>query len=174
MSTQFVSKQSNYCVILKNGIEGNRILGTQPVAGIYIKFEGGIVTIKDEQIAKMLREHPSFGNDFIEVEEIGTDPYSDTRNDIEPEHVMSDIKYGHAEAVKGIAKPVKLTPQMKKLIEGEAMKMLPGLLKSNPKILKDIITTMASEMKSKEEKEVVEEKDEEVVAPIVSKNTNKK
>lgn len=156
MSTQFVSKQSNYAIVLKSGIEGNRILGTQPIAGIYIKFEGGIVTVKDEKIAEMLREHPGFGNDFIEVEEIGTDPYSDTRNDVEPEHVMSNITYGHAEAVKGIAKPVKLTPQMKKLIESEAMKMLPGLLKSNPQVLKDIITTMASEMKEKEDKKAEE------------------
>jgi hypothetical protein len=158
MSTQFVSKQSNYCVILKSGIEGNRILGTQPVSGIYIKFEGGIVTVKDESIAKMLREHPSFGNDFIEVEEIGTDPYSDSRTEIEPEHIMSEIKYGHAEAVKkGMAKPVKLTPAMKKVVEGEAIKMLPSLLKANPDILKGIIMSLAAEMKDKEQKAEVPE-----------------
>ena len=157
MSTQFVSKQSNYCVILKSGIEGNRILGTQPVAGIYIKFEGGIVTVKDESIAKMLREHPSFGNDFIEVEEIGADPYADSRTDIEPEHIMSEIKYGHAEAVKGMAKPVKLTPAMKKVVEVEAIKMLPSLLKENPDILKGIIMSLAAEMKEKEQKAEVPE-----------------
>jgi hypothetical protein len=153
MSTQFVSKNSNYCVVLKSGIEGNRILGTQPVAGIYIKFEGGIVTVKEEKVAEMLRNHPNFGTDFIEVQESGVDPYSDTRQEIEPEHVMSEIKYGHAEAVKGLAKPVKLTPAMKKLIESEAVKMLPSLLKANPTILKDIITSLAAEMKEKEAKE---------------------
>jgi hypothetical protein len=63
---------------------------------------------------------------------------------------MSEIKYGHAEAVKGIAKPVKLTPAMKKLIESEAVKMLPSLLKANPKILKDIIMGLAADMKEKE------------------------
>jgi len=169
MSTQFVSKQSNYCVILKNGIEGNRILGTQPVAGMYVKFEGGIVTVKDEQMAQLLREHPSFGNDFIEVEEIGQDPYSDSRTDIEPEHIMSEIKYGHAEAVKGMAKPVKLTPAMKKVVEVEAIKMLPSLLKENPEILKGLIMSLAAEMKDKEEKteaeEEVKEEKEEVQEP---------
>lgn len=154
MSTQFVSKNSNYMVVLKNGIEGNRILGTQPIAGIYIKFEGGIVTVKEEKVAQMLREHPNFGTDFIEVQEGVQDPYADTRSEIEPEHVMSNIKYGHAEAVKGIAKPVKLTPAMKKLIESEAVKMLPSLLKANPKILKDIIMGLAADMKDKEDQDI--------------------
>jgi hypothetical protein len=167
MSTQFVSKQSNYCVILKNGIEGNRILGTQPIAGMYVKFEGGIVTVKDEQMAKMLREHPGFGNDFIEVEEIGRDPYSDSRTDTEPEHIMSEIKYGHAEAVKGMAKPVKLTPAMKKVVEVEALKMLPSLLKENPEILKGIIMNLAAEMKEKEAKGEVSEPKKEDKKPEV-------
>lgn len=157
MSTQFVSKNSNYCVVLKSGIEGNRILGTQPVAGIYIKFEGGIVTVKEDKVAEMLRNHPNFGTDFIEVQETGVDPYSDTREEVEPEHVMSEIKYGHAEAVKGMAKPVKLTPAMKKVVEVEAIKMLPALLKANPDILKGIIMSLAAEMKEKEAKEIKEE-----------------
>jgi len=146
-------------VVLKNGIEGNRILGTQPVAGIYIKFEGGIVTVKEDKVAQMLREHPQFGNDFIEVEAIGMDPYADSRTEIEPEHVMSEIKYGHAEAIKGTAKPVKITPAMKKFIESEAIKMLPSILKANPTILKDIITNLAADMKDKEPKEMKEVKE---------------
>ena len=147
-------------VVLKSGIEGNRILGTQPVAGIYIKFEGGIVTVKEDKVVQMLRDHPSFGVDFIEVAELGMDPYSDTRQEVEPEHVMSEIKYGHAEAVKGIAKPIKLTPAMKKVIESEAIKMLPSLLKSNPKILKDVIMNLANEMKEKEVQEAKTESKE--------------
>ena len=152
MATQFVSKSSNYMVVLKNGIEGNRILGTQPISGVYVKFEGGIVTIKDDKVADLLREHPSFGTDFIEVADAGVDPFADTREEIEPSHVISNIKYGHSEKSSGTPPKVKLTPQMKKLIEGEALKMIPGILKSNPEILKSIITSMAADMKAKEEK----------------------
>jgi hypothetical protein len=40
-----------------------------------------------------------------------------------------------------------MSPQLKKLIEAEAIKMLPGILSSNPAMLKDIILGLASEMK---------------------------
>jgi hypothetical protein len=139
-------------VVLKNGIEGNRILGTQPISGIYVKFEGGIVTIKDDKVADLLREHPSFGADFIEVQDASVDPFADTREEIEPTHVISNITYGHSEKSTGTAPKMKMTPQMKKLIEGEALKMIPGILKSNPEILRGIITDMAKDLKNKEEK----------------------
>lgn len=177
MSTQFVSKNSNYMVVLKNGIEGNRILGTQPISGIYIKFEGGIVTIKEESIAEMLRAHPSFGSDFIEVKENEVDPYLDTREETEPVHVVSEIKYGHVEKVKGAPQKIKLTPQIKKMIEGEALKMIPGLLKENPQILKDIIVSLAEEMKAKEVPATEEDSinlEEKPIKPVLSKKTSTK
>jgi len=168
MSTQFVSKNSNYMVVLKNGIEGNRILGTQPISGIYIKFEGGIVTIKEDSIAEMLRQHPGFGAEFIEVKENEIDPFADTREEIEPAHNIAEVKYGHLEKASGTPPKVKMTPQMKKFIEGEAVKMLPGLLKENPEILKSIILDLAKEMKAKEVPEEPKEEKEEVPAPKVT------
>lgn len=149
MSTKFVSKNSNYMVVLKNGIEGNRQNGTHAIPGLYIKFQSGVVDIKEDSIAELMRNHKDCGTDFIEVKAEEADPYIDTRQDIEPIHTMQEIKYGHAEG-KTRTGSAKLTPAMKKLIEGEAMKMLPGLLKSNPKILKDIIVSLAAEMKEKE------------------------
>lgn len=163
MSTKFVSKNSNYMIVLKSGIEGNRALGTHAISGLYVKFQGGVVDVKEESVIKMLRDHPSFGIDFIEVKESEVDPYADERVDIEPEHVIQEIKYGHSEGLKGTPRSTKLTPAMKKLVEAEAMKMLPGLLKANPKILKDIITSMAADMKAKEE--VSEEPEEEGKKP---------
>lgn len=162
MSTKFVSKNSNYMVVLKNGIEGNRNLGTHAIPGLYIKFQSGSVDIKEESIVTMLRAHPSFGIDFIEVKQNEVDPFVDIREDSEPDHVVSEIKYGHAEKAAGSQKKVKLSPQLKKIIENEAIKMLPGLLKSNPKILKDIIMDLASEMKSKEAPEPEETDKKEV------------
>jgi hypothetical protein len=150
MSTKFVSKNSNYMIVLKPGIEGNRNLGTHAVSGLYVKFQAGVVDVKEDAIIKMLREHPGFGTDFIEIKPEEADPYLDTREEIEPPHVISEIHYGHSEAVKGTSKKVKLTPQMKKIIESEALKMIPGLLKANPKILKDIILELAAEMKTKD------------------------
>ena len=151
-SVKFVSKNSNYMVVLTPGIEGNRALGTHAISGLYVKFQAGVVDVKDEKVIKMLREHPSCGIDFLEVKEneLNPDPYADEREEIEPDHVIQNIKYGHAEGIIGSKKKLKLTPSMKKVIENEAIRMLPNLLKQNPKILKDIIVNLAAEMKQNE------------------------
>jgi hypothetical protein len=163
---KFVSKNSNYMVVLKPGLEGNRALGTQPIPGIYVKFQSGIVDIKDEKILEMMRSHPSNGGDFTEVKDSEVDPYVDSRQELEPDHYVSEIEYGHS---KVAAKPTtKVSPELKKFIQAEAVKMIPGLLKENPSILKDIIKDLASavasekeEIKTTETKEEIEEIEEE-------------
>jgi len=154
MSTKFVSKNSNYMIVLKPGVEGNRALGTHAIPGLYIKFLSGMVDVKEDSIVEQLRAHPSYGVDFLEVKEADLDPFADAREESEPAHVISEIKYGHSEKAAGSSKKVKLSPALKKMIEGEALKMLPGLLKSNPKVLKDIIMGLAADMKAAETTEV--------------------
>jgi hypothetical protein len=152
MSAKFVSKNSNYMVVLKPGLEGNRALGTHAIPGLYVKFLSGLVDVREESIIALMRAHPCFGTDFIEVKQEEIDPFLDQRDEVEPDHVISEIKYGHSENMKVTGnKKTKLTPALKKLIEGEAMKMLPGLLKSNPKVLKDIIMSLAADIKAQEE-----------------------
>jgi hypothetical protein len=122
------------------------------------------VDVKEASIVTMLREHPGFGNDFVEVKESELDPFADTREEIEPPHMTTEIKYGHAEKSTGNPRPVKMTPQMKKAVEKEAIKMIPNILKNNPEIHKDIIVKMAEGMKAKEAAQPeapVEEKKEE-------------
>ena len=169
MSTKFVSKNSNYMVVLKPGVEGNRNLGTHSIPGLYIKFQSGIVDIKDESIAQQLRDHPSFNTEFVEVKQEDIDPYAAEREEIEPAHVISEIKYGHNEKAAGTSIPTKMSPQLRKLIEGEALKMLPGILKSNPKFLQDVILGLAAEMKDTEE--VAEIKSEDSPTNEVSDET---
>ena len=163
MTTKFVSKNSNYMIVLRSGIEGNRALGTHAIPGLYVKFQSGVLDVKDENVIDLLRNHPSFGTDFIEIKEEEVDPYSNTREDIEPGHIIQELKYGHAEKAFGTPLKVKMTPQLTKIIETEAIKMLPNLLKQNPKILKDIILSLASDMKAKEESEETQSDNEETV-----------
>ena len=150
MSTKFISKNSNYMIVLKPGVEGNRALGTHSIPGLYIKFQAGMVDIRDEEVVASLREHPSFGTAFVEVKDNETDPYATVREDIEPGHSTTEIKYGQAGKKTGATAKIQLTPQLKKVIETEAIKMIPDLLKSNPKILKDIIFNLAKDMKEQE------------------------
>ena len=167
MSIKFVSKNSNYMLVLRPGIEGNRALGTHAVSGLYVKFQAGIVDVKEESIVEQLRAHPSFGIDFIEVKQDEVDPFIDTREEVEPSHNLTELKYGHAEALIKTPGKVKMTAQLKKIIEKEALKMMPGLLKSNPKILKDLIMGLASEMKDAEAPVAAAPIDEEVKESIV-------
>ena len=146
MSVKFVSKNANYMIVLRSGVEGNRAIGTHAVPGLYVKFDSGILEVKDESIVELLRAHPSFGGDFVEIKEEAVDPFIDTRNETEPGHVIQEIKYGHAEKATGTPIKTKLTPQMKEIIQKEAIRMIPGLLRENPQILKDILSSLASEV----------------------------
>jgi hypothetical protein len=139
-------------IVLRPGVEGNRNLGTHAVPGLYVKFQGGTLEVKEDTIVEMLRNHPSYGVDFLEIKHDEIDPFLHTREEIEPDHVIHEIEYGHVGKAKGSPVKTKLTPAMKKVIEGEALKMIPGLLKQNPEILKNIILDLASEMKKREEK----------------------
>ena len=153
MSTKFVSKNSNYMIVLKPGMEGSRVLGTSSTPGLYVKFQAGIVDVKEEAIVEMLRNHPSYGIDFQEIKQEEIDPFLSTRNDPEPDHVLIDMNYGHAEKRQGSTKPSVMSPALKKYIEGEALKMLPTFLKENPDILKAAMESVMSEMKSAPTKE---------------------
>ena len=145
MSVKFVSKNSNYMVVLRSGIQGNRALGTTAISGLYVKFLSGVVDVKEEEVIKLMRDHPDCGTHFMEIKPEETDPYEDDRIDSEPQHVTSEVKYGYVQKAKGSVKS-RFTPKQRKLIEGEALKMLPKLLKKNPDILKGILVEMAKEV----------------------------
>lgn len=172
MSTQFVSKNANYMIVLKPGMSGNRVLGTEAVPGLYIRFQDGMVVVKDEKIADQLRALPTFGNTFTEVPEEGKDPYAGNRKSIEPEHVTTTMEHGHTGKREGAPVKIELTPQVKKVIEAEALKMIPGLLKSNPDILKQTIIELAKDMKENEETQTDNEVIRDENASSITQNTN--
>lgn len=151
MSVKFVSKNSNLMIVLKPGVPGSTITGQQPTPGIYVRFQGGVVDIKEESIINMLRGHKGMGSDFIEIKQSEVDPYEHTRQDIEPIHNITEMEYGHiGKKISSKGKTI-LSPELKKLIENEAVKMLPDILKKNPKILKDILQGLAEEVKKDDE-----------------------
>lgn len=152
MSTKFVSKNSNYMVVLKPGKEGNRASGTQAVSGLYVKFDSGVVDIKDEAITELMREHPDCGNAFVEVKEDEVDPYAEKREEVEPKHVTSEMKYGHIVSREGTPIKTNVSPQVKAMIKAEAIKMIPDILKQDPELIKGILRDMAAEAVAKDQK----------------------
>jgi hypothetical protein len=169
MSTKFVSKNSNYMVVLKPGKEGNRATGTQAVSGLYVKFDSGVVDIKDEAITEMMREHPDCGTAFVEVKENEIDPYAELREEAEPKHVTSEIKYGHIVGREGTPIKTNISPKVKELIKAEAIKMIPGILKQDPELIKGILREMAAEAVAKDKKAL--ETAPEVVVDVVNDTT---
>jgi len=159
--SKFVSKNSNLMVVLKPGIPGNILTGAQPQSGVYVRFQGGVVDVSEEKIALMLREHPKFGSDFIEVnQDEFKDPYENTRTEIEPAHVIMDMKYGQVEKVSGTPRKVKLPAEIQKAIKGEAAKLAKEMAKAMlPDMLKEAMKEMAAEAaKSSAKPEENEEK----------------
>ena len=147
MSTKFVSKNSNYMLVLERGIPASPVTGTPAKHGIYIKFVDGFVDIKDEKISELMKANEKCGVDFIEVKDdelhpsgrrAEIDPFADSREEIEPAHIVSEVKYGHLEKAVSTKKN-KIPPAVKKLIMLEAQKlareMLPGMVKDTVKAL---------------------------------------
>ena len=136
MSTKFVSKSSQLMIVLKSGIPGSTVTGAQPQPGLYVRFKDGFTDVRDESIAELMRKHASFGRDFIEVDDKELDPFKDTREEIEPVHKISELKYGHVEKTTR-SRGQKLPPEIQKAIQGEALKlakqMLPGLVQETLK-----------------------------------------
>lgn len=130
---KFVSRSSNYMLVLKPGVPGNQITGTPPVPGVYVRFRDGIVEVKEEELIHLMKASQGFKNgDFIAVDEHGEDPFKDERTGLEPEHIITELKYGTPEGRKVGETKGKLPPAVKKMIQAEAVKiakeMLPGMV----------------------------------------------
>ena len=138
---RFISKSSNLMVVLRPGIPGSTITGQQPINGIYIKFSGGVVDVKDEKFIEMLKQHPGFERDFILVDEKSEDPFDYYRREVEPAHIITEMKYGHAEKSTGSAKNTKLSPEIKAFLQEEATKMAKAML---PDMMKEVLKSMGT------------------------------
>ena len=137
---KFVSKNANLRIVLRPGIPANQMSGIAGQPGVYVKFQDGVVEIKDEEMVKKMHDHPAFNLDFIAVDDDGEDPFASTREEIEPVHVIQDIRYGHAEGRRlSPNKKLKLDPQIQKLVDDLATKKMTEAL---PKMVEMTIAKM--------------------------------
>jgi len=140
---KFISKNSNLRIVLSPGIPANQMSGIAGKPGVYVKFQDGIVDVKDEEMINQMRRHPAFNQDFIVVDDNGKDPYADIRQEIEPVHIIQEMKYGQVEAVKVSPHAEgKIDPKIKKLVDELAMKkvkeLLPAMVEEAVKQMKAI------------------------------------
>jgi len=137
---KFISKSSNLLVILRPGLSAQPLTGTPAKPSVSVRFEDGVAEVQQEDLIKMMQNHPGFESDFISADTNVADPYAVTRTEKEPAHEMADIKYGAPEGrvIKGGPKP-KISPAIQKLITESAKdlakQMLPDMVKETLKVL---------------------------------------
>lgn len=159
---KFVAKNSNLRIILEPGIPASHITGTPAKPTIFVKFNNGVAEVKDKVLIDKMVAHPGYNTDYIAVDDEGNDPFAYRREEMEPIHHISEIKYGHAEKAVTSPRKAKLTPELQKMINDLAMEKVKELLPSAiESVLKgyaaekqDVGTTSAAPIEVTEEDEV--------------------
>ena len=150
-------------ITLRPGIQGSQLTGQASIPGFYVRFRDGIVDVKDDATIELMKNSDGFkSGDFVAADETGEDPFADTRESIEPAHIISEMKYGHLEGRKVSDTPVKLSPALKKLIALEAQKMAAPLAKE---MVREMLPSLLKELSAQSEKE-----EKPVAKSTVSKN----
>lgn len=148
---KFISKNLNLRVVLKPGIQGERLTGRPPVAGVYGRFEQGILTVNDEATILMLKAHPAFNVDYIAVENDEQEALANAmaQRSSEPEHDIINIDYGHVGKNLNPRPAMTISPEIKAFLTEQAMGMAKEMAKEMTKqALADIAGTLAEAKKS--------------------------
>lgn len=141
---KFISKNSNLRIILKPGIPAQPVLGIPAVWSVSVKFQDGLAEVKDQKIIDKMLTHTGYNTDFIAVDDNGNDPFASQREEIEPGHVITEIKYGHVEKSVGTPKKVKIPAEMQAAISEMANEMANKRMKELlPSLLEDTLKKMA-------------------------------
>lgn len=84
----------------------------------------------------MMLRHPALNQDFIAVEDEGADPYAYRREESVPQHVTTEIKYGHpvARSAPPVSSPA--SPELKKMIAEAAASLME---QQRPAMMKEAI-----------------------------------
>ncbi len=152
---KFISRQSNYRVVLAHGQPAEPLTGRIAVPGMYVKFENGIAKVENEKLCEMMMKHPAFKKDFIIAEEGDKDPWNDFRRETEPEHSITNIEYGHVGKSVNPKAKIPLNREGQKVLKEMAKEMA---MKMAPELAKELLEKMLKE----KQKEKQDEKEEEL------------
>lgn len=129
MSVKFVSKNSNLHIILRPGIPAQPITGTPATPTLSVRFQDGQAEIRDDSLLQMMRQHPGYDVDFIEVSDGARDPYAAQRDESEPAHSISEIQFGHVVSTKSTKVKPKLPPEITEMIKAQATEIAKEMLR---------------------------------------------
>jgi len=150
---KFISKFSNYTVVLRPGIPSEPLTGRGAIAGLSVRFQDNEASVKeDTEIYDLLLEHPSYDVDFWPATVEGKPTIN--KKSIEPEHDMTEIKYGQ------IGRNMNPKPRMSFTDEQKAV--MQDMIKTEAKKMALEMLKEIGEQAKKEKAEQESKKDEEV------------
>lgn len=136
---RFISKSSNLLIVLSPGLQAQPLTGTPAKPTISVRFKDGVAEVSDEKLIEMMLAHPGFNGDFISADITGVDPYAFTRRSAEPQHQLTELKFGTPVARKLAGGPPVLSPELQKIVQDMAInlakEMLPGMVENTLKNL---------------------------------------
>ncbi|MDZ4786725.1 MAG: hypothetical protein SGJ02_11690 [bacterium] len=143
---KFVSKNLNLGVTLRNGVSANPVAGVLGRPGLYARFLDGLFESKDEDVIARMMGHAAYNVDFVCVEDTDSERFNRAQLNVmnEPEHDITNIEFGHVGKSLNPRPPLKITPEIEKILQGMAVKMA-----------QDMLVKMAQDSKNKQEVETV-------------------
>lgn len=136
---KFISKSANLNIILRQGLPAQPLIGVPAKAALSVRFQNGMVTVDDQDLVNLMINHPGFNRDFVSADDVVVDPFAYLRQEVEPTHVLTDLKHGTPGGRVVSSKKVTLPPEIAKLIQEQATeiakKMLPDMVKNTLKAL---------------------------------------
>lgn len=163
---RFISKNSNLRVVLSPGLPAEPLAGRLAVPGINVKFLNGVADVSDADMISKMLAHPGFNSDFISAEDIHgefKDPYAQFREEMEPAHVISEVKYGQLEKSIATPKKLKVPPEIESLLNSKALEIARALL---PEMIKETLAGLAGASKEASVKTAESQLSSSEVAPV--------
>lgn len=159
---KFISKSSNLLIVLRPGLPAQPITGTLARPAVSVRFKDGLAEVPDGELADMMLKHPGFDSDFIAAGEIGmADPYAYMRQTNEPQHQITEMKFGTPVSRKVSGGSPALSPEMRKIVQDMAVslakEMLPAMVEAT---LKSIVATHSEKEEGASGEETSQEKTE--------------
>lgn len=156
---KFVSKYSNYRLVLKPGVSAQPMVGLAATPGVSIRFEDGIAEVTDPAYIEMIKNHQDYMVNVLPAEDPATDSF--VRTNVQPEHSIQEVAYGRV--MKNVGTKAPVNPELLKMVKKMAMDIvkteLPRMAKEEamkiaPSLAMDLLKQMSADAQAEQ---VIEE-----------------
>lgn len=157
---RFISKSSNLLIVLRPGLSAQPLTGTPSIPTVSVRFKEGLADVPDGELTDMMLRHPGYEGDFISAESVNNiDPYAYARQDSEPQHVVTELKFGSPVGRQVSGGKTNLSPEVAKLVQEMATAMAKEML---PTMVESVLQTM---LKTRDADKVEDTSPEKASAP---------